>query len=346
MADEIERLEELIERAELRDVVVHQVTADRQSGPDPEAVGIAAAQLHAPGCPDDFGALTFSTRLADDELAVRCRIETRNAFGRFEVDAEAVFDLPAPISIRHVNVVGAFVEQVGAPAVFPYIRVAVASLAAQLSVAASPLPLLRPGDVALGIEESSSAKVPDGVAMQGTVEVTNDDGTVTHLLEFFYDAETGELVRFGDDAGVPPEVQQLLDSWAEIGPLQEMTWEWVVRNHGEDAAREMVDQVRDTEGDAAGDAAEAEVDRVLSEIEFESSATRLGAALEALHTAIGSSKQAVGDAEGSVDGDERGAFVALYTAAELVMHELAEFRLAGATDDEQDDGTAEVEPAL
>lgn len=161
MADEIETLDELVERAELREVVIRELVANRLNGQDPEAVGVPAEELHAPGSPDDFGALDFSTRLADDQLVVRCRIQTRNAYGSFQADAEVLFELPAPISIRNLDIVSPFVEKIGAPAVFPYLRTAVASLAAQLSVPAAPLPLLRPGDVALGIEEPAAQEADD-----------------------------------------------------------------------------------------------------------------------------------------------------------------------------------------
>ena len=161
MADEIETLDELVERAELHEVVIRELVANRLNGQDPDAVDVPAEELHAPGSPDDFGALDFSTRLADDQLVVRCRIQTRNAYGSFQADAEVLFELPAPISIRNLDIVSPFVEKIGAPAVFPYLRTAVASLAAQLSVPAAPLPLLRPGDVALGIEEPAAQEADD-----------------------------------------------------------------------------------------------------------------------------------------------------------------------------------------
>ena len=161
MADEIETLDELVERAELHEVVIRELVANRLNGQDPDAVGAPAEELHAPGSPDDFGALDFSTRLAEDQLVVRCRIQTRNAYGSFQADAEVLFELPGPISVGNLDIVSPFVEKIGAPAVFPYLRTAVASLAAQLSVPAAPLPLLRPGDVALGIEEPAAQEADD-----------------------------------------------------------------------------------------------------------------------------------------------------------------------------------------
>jgi len=193
------------------------------------------------------------------------------------------------------------------------------------SVPAAPLPLLRPGDVALGIEEPAAPQVPDGVAMQGTVEITGEDGTTKQVLEFFYDADTGEIVRLGDD-DVSPEVHALLDSWAEIGPLQEMTAEWLVRNHGEEYAREVAEKIRATEGEAAGEAAMAEIDEAVQTLAMEAAATNLGEALEALHTTIAATKERVDSPVSEKGIDERDALTALLTAAERVMYELDEFR--------------------
>lgn len=325
MADEIETLDELIERAELRDVVIHNVVASRETGPDPDALDLPPDELHAPESPDEPAALQLATRRHDHQLELDCQVETRNAFGRFRVKAEAFFSLPAPVSTRNDDIVRQFVEQVGAPALYPYIRATVASLAAQLSVPAAPLPLLRPGDVTLGIEEPAAPQAPDGVAMQGTVEITGEDGTTKQILEFFYDADTGEIVRLGDD-DVSPEVHALLDSWAEIGPLQEMTAEWLVRNHGEEYAREFAEQIRATEGEAAGEAAMAEIDEAVQTLAMEAAATNLGEALEALHTTIAATKERVDSPVSEKGIDEREALTALLTAAERVMYELDEFR--------------------
>jgi hypothetical protein len=325
MADEIETLDELIERAELRDVVVHSVVANREGGPDPEAFDLPPDELHAPESPDETAALQLDTRLHDHQLEVDCQVQTRNAHGSFQVKAEAVFSLPAPVSVRNIHIVGQFVEKVGAPALFPYIRATVASLAAQLSVPAAPLPLLRPGDVALGIEAPAASPVPDGVAMQGTVEITGEDGSKKQVLEFFYDAETGEIVRLGDD-DASPEFHALLDSLAEIGPLQNLTAEWLVRNHGEEHARKVAEHIRTTEGDAAGEVAMAEIDEAVQTLAMEAAATNLGEALEALHTMIAATKERVAGPVSKGGIDEREALTALLIAAERVMYELDEFR--------------------
>ncbi len=48
-----------------------------------------------------------------------------------------------------------FIEQIGLMVLWPYVRSAVASSAAQLSLPAPPLTLLRPKDVIVPIEETA-----------------------------------------------------------------------------------------------------------------------------------------------------------------------------------------------
>jgi len=326
MADEIETLDELIERAELSEVVIHEVVAHRETVPDSEAYELPPEELHAPGFPHEFAVLNFTTGLEDYRLGVRCQLRTRNAHGSFRVDAEAIFSLPIPISYGHLEIIQSFIGQVGASAVFPYMRAAVAALAAQLSVPASPLPMLRPGDVALGIEEDpTESECPPDLLATGKVEITNDDGSVEQVLEFFVDAATGEVVRIGDD-DVPADVHELLDAIAEIGPAQELTFEWLVRTHGEEYARELAEQVRAAEGDEAADAGIAEIDAVVEALALEVAGEALGEALTALHSTIASTKEQFDRSDGA--GDDRAALKVLLAAAERVMGELDEFRTA------------------
>lgn len=335
MADEIETLDELTDHAELREVVIHEVVAHRETVPDPHAEGLPPEELHAPGFPDEFAVLNFTTWLEDYRLGVRCLLGTRNAHGSFQVDAEAIFSLSTPISDGNLDIIPKFIGQVGAPAVFPYIRAAVASLAAQLSVTASPLPMLRPGDVALGTEEDpTESECPPDLLASGKVHITNDDGSVEQVLEFFVDERTGELVRFGRD-DVSPDVHELLDMWAELGqqyaadssPAAELTWEQVVRSMGVDHARLLAEQLRATEGDAAADAAVAEIDEVVQSLALEVAGESLGEALTALYTTVAAAREHLGRS-GSA-GDDRDVLEALLAAAETVTDELQEFRAAG-----------------
>lgn len=104
----------------------HRQPSDSADVLDP---GLPPEELHAPDSPDDYAAVSFCTRLEGDELGVRCRIETCNAYGHFVVDGEAIFFLPAPVSRDKPEIVHEFTEQVGGLVVFPYVRSAVASLA-------------------------------------------------------------------------------------------------------------------------------------------------------------------------------------------------------------------------
>lgn len=335
MGDEIETLDELVERAELREVVIHEVGAERETGPDPEAIDLPPEQLHAPGSPDEFATLDLTTRLSEDQLGVRCQVRTRNACGSFRVDAEVLFDLPAPVADRSYDpIVGQFVELIGFQAVFPYIRAAVAALAAQLAVAASSMPFLRPGDVALSfVEPAAEQEVPDGLLAMGSVQVTNDDGSVTQVAEFFVDAATGELVRLGE---VDPDANELLDYMAKLAPAfagpnaaegaDGVDWDWVIRQRGEQAARELAEELRSIRGDAAADDGAAEIDRIMNGLDVETSAANLGKALEALRAAIASTRKVV-DLPETADGhDEREALTTLLAAAQTVIGEFDEFR--------------------
>ena len=331
MANEIETLDELIEGAELREVVIHEVVAHRETVADPEAFGLPSEELHAPGFPHEFAVLNFTTSLGDYRLGVRCQLRTRNAHGSFQVDAEAVFSLPVPISTGHLDIIQHFIGEVGAPAVFPYIRAAVAALAAQLSVTASPLPMLRPGDVALGIEEDSTeSECPPDLLAAGKMEITNDDGSVEQVIEFFVDARTGELVRFGGEdvqSDLLDVMAELAPQFAESGAASELTWEQVVHTMGEDHAHLLAEQVRATEGDAAGDAAVAEIDEAVRSRALEAAGQRLGEALTALHITVAVTQEHIG--ESGAAGDDRDALKALLAATETVMVELDEFRAAG-----------------
>lgn len=209
MEDEIGSAEELFEAAELREVVMHQLLANRETGPDPEALQLPPEELHATGSPNEPTAAEFITRVGGRELGVRIAVQTRNAYAAFLVDVEAVFALPAPISAGKQGIVQQFIEQVGAPAVFPYIRSAVASLAAQLSVPASPLPLFNSVEMELATDEvqqhpdndDEDRYVHGTYSIQMVLEI-DQVGTLTKTdrsTQFMIDTQTQQLVQIGDD---------------------------------------------------------------------------------------------------------------------------------------------------
>jgi hypothetical protein len=318
MADAIETTAQLIDLAELRQVVVHELVANRDKTADLHAMGLPPEELHAPGSPDDDAAVSFCIRLEDNELGVRCRIETCNAYGSFLVDGEAVFYLPAPVSPNKPEIVEEFTEQIGAPAVFPYVRAAVASLAAQLSVPASPLPLLRAGDVALTADEGPvlEEEAPN-LFMRGTVSRTAEDGSQEEIAEFFVDPETGAVTRIGGE-GQTPNVDELLNALAGLPPPDEMTWEWIVRQHGEETVRQSIEDQRAAQGDEATDIALAEIDAAVAHIAAEDAYIGLNEAIDMLTVEIASTRNTVDIRDGIRDTDERNVPMALLEAAERV----------------------------
>jgi hypothetical protein len=294
MDDEINSADDLIERAWLREVVTLCASASRASA-GPVAAATPPEELRAPESEDDFAAIELRTRLTDTELVVRMEVKTCNAYAGFQVDIEAVFALPAPIALGKEAMVHEFAGTVGAASVFPYARNAVASLAAQLAVPASPLPLLPAGGIELLHEdEPSGSAVPDGVLVAGTFARTNEDGTTEQLGEFFVDAETGNLVRYGAE-GEDPDIEELLEimseaaaggPWVQIASADEETWQGLIREHGLDEAHALAESIRPTEGDEAADG-------VLARIETAAWNIRLEEAIRALNDAMSTLDEAV-----------------------------------------------------
>lgn len=320
MPDEIETLAQLIELAELREVVVHELVANRNHVGGIELAGLPPEELHAPDSPDEAGALLrFNIRLEDTELGVRCQVQTCNAYGTFRVDGEAIFALPLPVSPSKPEIVAEFVEQVGAPSVFPYIRAAVASLAAQMSVAASPLPLLNSGEIALVLDEDSveEEELPDGVLLSGVFSTTTDGGGEPQG-EFFVDAQTGAVVRLGGE-GQSPELDEALDALAALPPPDELTLEWMIRNQGEEATRELFGAVCADPGDPDAAAVIAMLDAAVARVAAEDTFVELSEALSHLVNEVGAVKEVIGNVPPHGDGDERDALRALLIAAEGVI---------------------------
>ncbi|MGV0714656.1 hypothetical protein ABQE93_04535 [Mycolicibacterium sp. XJ662] len=307
MPDEIETAEQLIALAVLGDIVIHELSAIRTRTLDPYGIDLPPDELHAPESADDDATLSFATRLDGTQLGVRSRVETSNAYGTFVVDGEALFDLPVPVSAGHTGIVHEFTEQIGAPVVFPYIRTAVAALAAQLAVPASPLPVLRAGDVTLTHDaEIITEDEPSKFFMHGTVTRTTDDGGQEHVAEFFVDEQTGMLTRIGGE-GQTPDADEFLNLIAELPPPEEVTAEWIVRNHGDAGIRQSLEALRHTNGDAATDQMLAEVDRAVAHIEAEEAFQSLQNAIENLHAVIASVEST--DTAVEVVEDQAGAHV-------------------------------------
>ncbi|CAN1559316.1 hypothetical protein MCEMIE22_02584 [Mycobacteriaceae bacterium] len=258
MDDEIGSAAELFEAAELREVVMHQLVANREAGPDAEILGLPPEALRAPGSPAESVAMELRTRVGGLELGVRAAVTTRNAYAAFHVDAEAVFALPVPIATGRQDIVQEFIEQVGGPALFPYIRAAVASLAAQLSVPASPLPLLHSVDVELMTdhlapnlgdddhlpshpEDADEDRYVHGKFAEKIVVQLDGVGTLERVersAAFMIDTQTQQLVQVGDDTLDVAQVD-FIATMLQIDPS--VFWPHL---------REDEDSVQETAGDA------------------------------------------------------------------------------------------------
>ncbi|MBU9763540.1 hypothetical protein FR943_06750 [Mycobacterium sp. TNTM28] len=316
MADEIETAAELIKVAELRQVVIHELIGNRNATADLRALDSRPEELHAPDTPDDEAAVNLCTRLEDEQLGVRCRIETCNAYGSFVVEGEAIFFLPTPVSRGKPEIVQEFTEQVGALAVYPYVRSAIASLAAQMSIPASPLPLLHAGDLTLTVEDEPIVEEkPSEFLMHGIATRTSDNGE-EEIAEFFVDEESGLVSRFGGE-GQTPELDELLDALAALPPPQEVTVAWMVREYGESAVRQSVEALRSTDGDAATDAALAEIDDAVAQIAMEDAFKVLSQAVDLLGASIETSRNAV-NSDGDTGPDGSDDSTPLLVAAEHV----------------------------
>ncbi|MGH3439747.1 MAG: hypothetical protein ACRDRN_25255 [Sciscionella sp.] len=170
MAEQITDLDALVDLTEIRDVVYHMVSADRagsdwpESPDEPDESVDADEDFHSsPAEPDNDvesdapePGMTVMIRWDDEELGIRCKTffagGSVGAAAVYGVDVEAMFSLARPVSIPP-QIMQEFIERVGLMALWPYVRSAVASGAAQLSLPAPPLRLLRPKDIIVPIHE-------------------------------------------------------------------------------------------------------------------------------------------------------------------------------------------------
>ena len=128
---------ELLELAELTDIVFYEVLGRRTSNREEEPLSIQIA-----------------LRLEELLLEIRCRATVAGAGGEYVTDASAVFTLREPID-AHDGVVTEFVERVGVMAVYPYLRESISQSAAKLGLDRPILKLLRPGDVHVTLDDRS-----------------------------------------------------------------------------------------------------------------------------------------------------------------------------------------------
>ena len=150
---------------------------------------------------------------SDDQIGVRCRIDTRNAYG-VSTRMPRWFRPPCRLDQSCNDIMGPFVELIGFTSGLPHPRgggiagcPAVGGRVANAVSSAWGLALS-------SAEPPAEQEVPDGLLAMGTVQVTNDDNSVTQVAGFFVDAATVRWSRLGDADG---DAHELLDADGQIG---------------------------------------------------------------------------------------------------------------------------------
>jgi hypothetical protein len=151
----------------------------------------------------------------------------------------------------------------------------------------------------LNEDEPSAPAVPDGVLAAGTYARTNKDGTTEQIGEFFIDAETGNMVRFGAE---DPDIEEFLNAmaeaaagpWVQIASASEETWQGLIREHDLDWARARAESIRRTEGDEAADGALARIETAAWNIRLEEVKLALKDAMNVLDEEVSANAASVG----------------------------------------------------
>jgi len=176
--DEVCTLQELVDRVEFDNVVIHHLEGTRNN----QGAREAAETLNPSPTElvderrNDLVSFNATARLDEFELGVRCEIVANNDHGTFAVDGEVIFSMSEPIDDLDPALMREFTERIGVMALYPYLRSASAACAAQLALPAPCIPLLRAGD--LQLEEAGEPQV----IVTNTV---NDD---THVFATFDEA--------------------------------------------------------------------------------------------------------------------------------------------------------------
>ncbi|MCD2158075.1 hypothetical protein LQL77_30710 [Rhodococcus cerastii] len=139
---------ELLDLAELTDIVFYETNARRSPGVEETPVSIEIA-----------------LRREELVIEVRCRATFSGAGGEYLADASAVFTLQEPIGAAD-EVITEFVERVGVMSVYPYLRESITQAGAKLGLNRPVLKLLRPGDARVTIADQDS-RVDTGMSTAG-----------------------------------------------------------------------------------------------------------------------------------------------------------------------------------
>jgi hypothetical protein len=170
---------------------------------------------------------------------------------------------------------------------------------------------LVPDDDGATVEEE-----PSEPFMHGTWTRTTEDGE-EQSAEFFLDEETGVLTRIGGEELAPDDdAFELLNMIANLPPPAEITAEWMLREHGEEKLRTLIESQREMHGDETTDQMLAETDAAVVSIEIEDARGQMEPAFEALDAAITSARNIDTDPPTVGGAGETDVVTALLDAAE------------------------------
>lgn len=140
MTEKVDTAERLVNVTELRDVIYHHVSAERQ-GANESADKKADHRV-------EVMARHGQNQQGKNEIGVRCRAQVAAAGGRYTAEAEAIFDLSEDVEIAD-EAMQEFVSRVGVMVVYPYLRAAISDGAARLRLSPPVLQVIKPGGVTL-----------------------------------------------------------------------------------------------------------------------------------------------------------------------------------------------------
>jgi hypothetical protein len=135
-------VEEVVDAAELRDVVFYKILAERVEDTDPPQP--ADNESASP-------AIHVLERHDVTHIEVRCALSFVGEGGRYEVDAAARYELTEPLEIPPA-IMREFVTRVGLMAVYPYLRESLHLSASKLRLKAPVMGLLKAGSIELTVE--------------------------------------------------------------------------------------------------------------------------------------------------------------------------------------------------
>lgn len=134
---------ELEQALEIKDVTFCEISARRQEAPEHE--------IDVTPDPTDNtikSEIQIKHMVSGSDLHLRCKIRVNAPDGRYRIEAEAIFDMKEALEVP-LETMHRFIERVGLPTVFPFLRAELMQSARRIGLKPPVLSFYRPGDVAL-----------------------------------------------------------------------------------------------------------------------------------------------------------------------------------------------------